>query len=247
MPENKCNMWFEDWFDSPYYHLLYKHRDHSEAELFIDNLIALLKPEKDSRFLDLGCGKGRHSFYLNKKGFDVTGIDLSANSICWAKENENEHLHFYVHDMRKIFRTNYFDFVLNLFTSFGYFENNRDDNATINAVYKSLKPNGSFVLDFMNVEKVVQSLRSEEIKTIEGIEFRITKNVENNFIVKQIRFTDKGKQYNFQEKVKVLTLADFEKYFSANKLKIVDLRGNYQLDDFDKKNSDRLIIVAQKQ
>ena len=116
MIENKCNEWFEDWFDSPYYHLLYKNRDYSEAESFIDNLISFLKPEEGSRFLDLGCGKGRHSIYLNKKGFDVTGIDLSENSIAAAKEFENEQQNFYVHDMRKLFRTNYFDCVVNLFT-----------------------------------------------------------------------------------------------------------------------------------
>lgn len=246
MPENKCNMWFEDWFDSPYYHLLYKNRDHSEAELFIDNLLTLLKPEKESRFLDLGCGKGRHSIYLNKKGFDVTGIDLAENSIQCAKQHENEHLHFYVHDMRKLFRTNYFDCVVNLFTSFGYFENNRDDNATINASYKSLKPNGFFVLDFMNSKKVIRNLPIEEKKIIEGIEFKITKSVSTNFIIKQIQFTDKEKEYKFQECVKVFTLADFENYFSENKLKIVHLKGNYQLEEFDENNSDRLIIVGQK-
>jgi len=247
MPEIKCHNWFEDWFDSPYYHLLYKNRDYSEAEIFIDNLISLLKPEQNFRFLDLGCGKGRHSIYLNKKGFDVTGVDLAENSINCAKQNENEHLHFYVHDMRKTFRTNYFDCVVNLFTSFGYFENNRDDNATINAVYKSLKPKGYFVLDFMNAKKVVANLKSEEIKTIEGIEFRISKTIEKNFIIKLIQFTDKGKEYNFKEFVKALTLSDLEKYFSANKLKIVHLRGNYQLEEFDEQTSDRLIIIGQKQ
>jgi SAM-dependent methyltransferase len=246
MPENNCNMWFEDWFDSPYYHLLYNNRNNSEAELFIDNLLSLLTPEKKSRFLDLGCGKGRHSIYLNKKGFDVTGVDLAENSITCAKQDENEHLHFFVHDMRKLFRTNYFHCVVNLFTSFGYFENNRDDNAAINGVYKSLKPNGIFVLDFMNAKKIIPHLPMQEIKTIEGIEFKITKSIKNNFIIKQIQFTDKGKEYHFTECVKALTLADFEKYFSANKLKIVHLRGNYQLDTFDENSSDRLIIVGQK-
>ena len=247
MREDKCNMWFEDWFDSPYYHLLYKSRNYPEAESFIDNLLAVLKPTKDSKFLDLGCGKGRHSIYLNKKGFDATGIDLALNSINCAKQSENDHLHFYVHDMRKLFRTNYFDVVLNLFTSFGYFENNRDDSATINAVYKSLKPEGIFVLDFMNAKKVIKILPMQEVKTIEGIEFRINKSVEQNFIVKKIQFSDKGKEYNFYECVKALTLKDLEKYFSANKLKIVNLAGNYQLEEFNEATSDRLIIIAKKE
>lgn len=238
--------WFECWFDSSYYHILYKNRDFAEAELFIDNLIQLLKPAKGNRFLDLACGKGRHSIYLNKKGFDVTGIDLAEKSIACAKTAENEHLHFYKHDMRKLFRTNYFEVVLNLFTSFGYFEQERDDNAIINSAYKALKPGGIIVLDFFNSKKVIQHLPYNETKTIEGIEFKISKTFENNFIVKQIEFTDKGKSYHFQERVKALTLSNFEKYFEANKLKIVHLRGNYKLEEFDEKSSDRLIIIAKK-
>jgi SAM-dependent methyltransferase len=239
--------WFENWFDSPYYHLLYKDRNCNEAELFIDNLIEFLKPKSEDRFLDLGCGKGRHSFYINKKGFDVTGIDLSKNSIACAQQLENEYLHFYVHDMRKLFRTNYFNYVVNLFTSFGYFENSNDDNATINAVYKSLKPNGIFVLDFMNAKKVIAQLPKNEIKIIDGITFNITKKIENNFIIKRINFSDKGREYNFQERVKALTINDFEKYFKINKLKILHLRGNYQLEKFDENSSERLIIIAQKE
>lgn len=246
MSETKHPEWFECWFDSPYYHVLYKNRDFAEAELFIDNLIQLIKPQKANRILDLACGKGRHAIYLNKKGFDVTGIDLSEKSIACAKTSENETLHFYTHDMRKLFRSNYFDIVLNLFTSFGYFENERDDNNTIKAISKALKPNGLFVLDFMNVKKIKGNLSCEETKTVEGIEFKISKTIENNFIIKKIQFADKGKEYRFEERVKALTLPDFEKYFEANKLKIVHLRGNYKLEEFDERSSERLIIVATK-
>lgn len=246
MSETKHTEWFECWFNSPYYHVLYKNRDFAEAELFIDNLVQLIQPSKTNRILDLACGKGRHAIYLNKKGFDVTGIDLSEKSIECAKTSENETLHFYTHDMRKLFRSNYFDIVLNLFTSFGYFEQERDDNAVINSASKALKPNGLFVLDFLNAKKLIGNLSCEETKTVEGIEFKISKTIENNFIIKKIDFTDKGKEYHFEERVKALTLPDFEKYFEANKLKIVHLRGNYKLEEFDEKSSERLIIVARK-
>ena len=243
---NTSAQWFENWFDSPYYHILYQHRNFDEAELFIDNLIQLLHPAAHSQFLDLACGKGRHSIYLNKKGYTVTGIDLSQESINCASRFENKTLEFYVHDMRKPFRINYFDSVLNLFTSFGYFENKRDDIATIDAVYKALKPNGIFVLDFLNVHKAVSNLIPEESKIVDGIKFTINKSIEDDFIVKHIHFSDKGKEYHFQECVKMLTLNDFENYFTAKKFKIVHLKGNYQLDDFDPKTSDRLILIAQK-
>ena len=113
--------WFESWFDSPYYHLLYSNRDEREADLFIKNLINYINPSTKSKILDLACGKGRHSKVLADLGFDVTGIDLSENSIVSAKKMENESLHFYTHDMRFPFRANYFDYTFNFFTSFGYF------------------------------------------------------------------------------------------------------------------------------
>jgi SAM-dependent methyltransferase len=239
--------WFEAWFDSPYYHILYKDRNDEEAEIFIDKLIDFLHPAKNAMFLDLACGKGRHSVYLNKKGFAAIGIDLSPESIAYASQFESESLQFYVQDMRKPFRINYFSHVLNLFTSFGYFEQERDDMAVMHTVYKTLRPNGLFVIDFMNVHKVLDCLVEEETKEVAGITFRISKKVEHNFIIKRIRFTDKGERFDFQEQVKALKLSDFEKYLSAARLKIVNLFGNYQLDPFDASTSERLIIIARKE
>ena len=76
--------WFETWFDTRYYHTLYGHRDENEARQFIDALLSFLKPSEDARFLDVACGKGRHAKQINTSGFDLTGIDLSVNSIALA-------------------------------------------------------------------------------------------------------------------------------------------------------------------
>ena len=90
--------WYKDWFNSKYYHLLYKNRDHNEAALFLDNISNEFK-NKNAKILDVACGKGRHAKYLNNLGFDVTGIDLSVNSIKYAKEYENQKLKFHQHDI----------------------------------------------------------------------------------------------------------------------------------------------------
>ena len=78
--------WFESWFDSPYYHILYKDRDMKEAEEFIDHLMDRLHLPSGSKILDMGCGKGRHSVYLNRKGYNITGIDLSKENIAYCKQ-----------------------------------------------------------------------------------------------------------------------------------------------------------------
>jgi 2-polyprenyl-3-methyl-5-hydroxy-6-metoxy-1,4-benzoquinol methylase len=86
--ESNCSEWFRTWFDSPYYKILYSHRSEEEAALFIDNLLSFMDLPERSRVLDLACGRGRHSVYLNEKGFNVVGIDLSNNSISDAKKHE---------------------------------------------------------------------------------------------------------------------------------------------------------------
>ena len=69
--------WFTNWFDSPYYHILYKNRDEKEAQNFIEKLTNYLKINKESKIIDIACGKGRHAMYFNQIGYNVVGIDLS--------------------------------------------------------------------------------------------------------------------------------------------------------------------------
>ena len=238
--------WFAHWFDSPYYHTLYKNRDEKEAQHFIDNLIAHLQIKKDSKLIDIACGKGRHATYFNSLGLDVVGIDLSPNSIASAKKNENETLQFSVHDMREIYQKNHFDVVTNLFTSFGYFDNEKDEQRAINAMATNLKPEGVLIIDFMNAEKVITNLVANEQKIIDGITFNITRKTESNHIIKDIEILDKVIKQHFQEKVKALTLDDFSNFISKAGLKIIDIFGNYMLEGFDDITSDRLILICKK-
>lgn len=238
--------WYENWFNSPYYHILYFLRNDREAEYFIDNLCGYLKPHSDAKMLDIACGKGRHAVYLNQKGFDVTGIDLSYASIRYAKQFENEKLRFFQHDMRNLLFINYFDIAFNLFTSFGYFDSDRENLNALKTFRKSIKPNGTLVLDYFNSAKILKSLKETESKNIEGIDFYITKHIETDKIVKTISFEDRGKRYSFQERVKAFSLDDFERLFSQSGFKVKQYFGNYSLDAFDSDKSDRIIFICSK-
>ncbi len=238
--------WFAHWFDSSYYHTLYKNRDEKEAQIFIDNLIEELNLKKGSKLIDIACGKGRHATYFNKKGMDVLGIDLSTKSIASAKQNENATLHFAVHDMREVYQENCFDVVTNLFTSFGYFEDDKDEQKAINAMASDLKSEGILIIDFMNVKKVISNLVLTEKKEIDGITFNIKRSVQNNHIIKDIEIIDKTEKQHFQEKVKAITLADFSIFVNNAGLKIIDIFGNYKLEEFNATSSDRLILICKK-
>ncbi|MFO0323191.1 MAG: methyltransferase domain-containing protein [Bacteroidota bacterium] len=238
--------WFKIWFDSKYYHFLYKHRDHSEAVFFIDQITTFLKLKSESICWDLCCGKGRHSIYLNEKGYRVIGTDLSEKSIQEASRHTNDTLEFYTHDMRKLFRANYFDVVFNLFTSFGYFEKKEDDVNVFKSIEKALKSNGLFVFDFLNENFIKNNLNQSDTIISEGIIFQISKRIENNTVIKSIDFKDDDKDYHFEERVKLFDRKYFEELANASNLKIINSFGNYQLDEFNLSTSPRLILLLQK-
>lgn len=234
--------WFASWFDTSYYHILYKERNDKEAQFFISNLVHYLSLEKESTVLDLACGKGRHSIYLNELGFNVLGVDLSENSINIAKNSENDTLKFGVHDMRNPIEESY-DAVLNLFTSFGYFETEEEHIKVLNNIKNAVNETGLAVLDYLNIEYVKQNLVAEETKTIDGITFKINRKIENNFVIKDIYFEDKGENFHFTEKVKAYSLQDFEQMMDSQEIYLLDTFGDYKLNKFYKNTSERLILI----
>jgi SAM-dependent methyltransferase len=239
----KTKDWFTDWFNTKYYHILYKERNDSEAQLFMKNITELLGLDKTSHILDLPCGKGRHAVFLNSLGYRVTGADLAENSIVSAKEYENKRLNFEVHDMRAPFNTKY-DAIFNLFTSFGYFEDDKEDLLILQNIKNGLTTNGFFVFDFLNANLVKESLVAEEKKVVDAITFHITREFTNGFIVKHISFFADGKNHVHTERVKYLDLAKMTFYLEEVGFTIEHTFGDYLLNSFDAKNSNRLIIVA---
>ena len=237
--------WFVEWFASPYYRLLYSNRDQNEAALLIENLIKKFNPNHGVKILDLPCGEGRHALQLNQLGFDVTGADLSERSIQFAKQFENETLKFFVHDIRKPFAENQFDWVLNLFTSFGYFNSEKENQNAMQTLSNALKPGGLLIIDFLNKATVLHCLPAQQEIEMGGVKFQITKSVKEKFVVKEIEVNSNGKIEHFVEQVQLLSLSDFEKLFSDFGLKLIHTFGDYQLNPFSDK-SERLILVARK-
>ncbi|MBX2930926.1 MAG: methyltransferase domain-containing protein [Chitinophagaceae bacterium] len=241
--------WYKDWFASPYYHQLYQNRDETEAYRFISTLIQYLNPSPNSYMLDVACGKGRHSIALAEMGFNVTGIDLSLPSIEEAKVNETDNLHFFQHDMRLPFWVNYFDYAFNFFTSFGYFRTKREHDNAIRTIANSLKKNGVFVIDYLNVHYAENTLHSNDITKIDDTEFHITRWHDATHFYKQIQVIDTesfAPKHLFTEKIAKFSLGDFTEMLSYQHLQIQEVFGDYQLNSFNIKNSPRLIIIAKK-
>lgn len=240
------NEWFATWFDSPYYHILYQSHDDGEAQFFIDRLLHALALPPGARLLDLACGKGRHARYLAEKGFDVTGVDISPASIAFARTFEHPRLAFYQHDMRLPFRVNYFDGIVNMFTSFGYFDSDQDHLRTLTHVATGLKPGGLFLLDFFNSEWVRTHIVRREERTLDGITFHLRKSIRSGRIYKRVAFETGGRKFLFRERVRLFALPDFQEMFQAAGLELQRTYGDYDLSPFDPAHSKRLILIAQK-
>jgi SAM-dependent methyltransferase len=238
--------WFASWFDSAHYHRLYAHRDAQEAARFIDALIERGHLIANASVLDLGCGSGRHSSYLAAKGFDVTGLDLSAESLKRARAHEGPNLRFVRQDMRLPFRIGPFATVLNLFTSFGYFANPGDHVSVIHNVASALKTGGALVLDYLNVVQADAELTPEEVVVRDGVRYQLSRWSDREHIFKRVAISDPEltKPLEFVERVAKLTLDDFRFMFSICGMRLETTYGSYRLTPFDERTSPRLILVA---
>jgi SAM-dependent methyltransferase len=240
--------WFEQWFDTPYYHRLYFQRDEKEAEKFIHRLLAHLQPLAGAKMLDVACGRGRHSLTLANNGFDVTGIDISFQSIESAKSFESEHLHFYQHDMRQPFRINYYDYAFNFFTSFGYFRTRREHDAGIRTIAQSIHLDGTMVIDYLNVHYAEDHLIHSTDIEIDDYNFHITKWMDENHFYKKIEVEHDSfsEPHAYTEKVAKFSLGDFTEMLAFQGMQIKEVFGDYNLGSYHIKNTPRMVMIAKK-
>ena len=239
--------WFIPWFNSIHYQKLYSHRDEAEAARFVDALIHRLHPDRGAAVLDLACGIGRHAKQLASHGCRVLGIDLSAESIMMAKAAEGPDLWFRRQDMRLPFGNRVFDYVFNLFTSFGYFADFGEHLTVVHNVAQSLKPGGRFVIDYLNVSRAEKHLVPEERIERAGVTYTIRRWADGDHIFKHISVAEPGaRPMEYTERVAKLTPAEFRFMFELCGMSLVQAYGDYGLLPFDVDVSPRLIMVARK-
>ena len=149
--------WWQKFFDENYVKVYKELEKRTSRE--VDSILRMMNLKSRARILDLCCGYGRHSIELAQKGFAVTGYDLSDFFLKKAKEDAASlrlKIRFVKGDMRRLPFEERFDAVINLFTSFGYFEKERDDLKVLKGVCKALKKGGLFVLDLINREQLIR-------------------------------------------------------------------------------------------
>jgi SAM-dependent methyltransferase len=240
--------WYKKWFSSKYYLDLYKHRDVSEARNLIDLIQRTIDIRKGSKILDVCCGEGRHSIELAKRGYDVTGFDLSEFLISQAKINlretpeKNLKAKFLIKDMRNFNFENSFDVAINVFSSFGYFEDDTENLKLFVNIHKSLKDNGYFVFDFLNEAYLRDNLVPESKDKINGVKVVQKRSIEKNFVIKDIYIGQK----KFKEVLKLYSRIEITGFLIYNRFDIIAIYGDYFGNKFEPEYSKRLIIFAEK-
>ena len=241
--------WFEDWFNSKEYLDVYQHRNESDAKLLFELIIKHIKIPIKGKVLDLACGPGRHSLLFARKGFDVTGIDLSENLLRVAESSSRKEklkIQFIKADLRNIELTEKFDLVVNLFTSFGFFEKDEDNFSIFRTASNLLKPGGYFVFDFLNSTFVENNLVRESSESKLNEKIIQKRRIEGDRVIKDIIIQYNGTVKTFYESVKLYRWQKLHEVIKENGLAIKNTFGDFTGIDFGEATSPRIIIIAQK-
>ncbi len=243
--------WFEEWFNSPLYEKLYANRDEGEAELLAKLIVKEIPPENYPKILDLGCGRGRHSFALANNDYNVTGTDLSPAAINKARKTADERgleqITFHIRDMREPLPET-FHAIVNLFTTFGYFLDDEENLKVVKAVHQMLETGGRFMIDFLNAHKVRETLVPEESGTYGGLNYQIRRFIKNEMVHKEITFSGSSlsKPKTYRERVKLYDEEWFRNAFESCGFTVRNCWGDYKGSSFDEQSSPRLILLAEK-
>jgi SAM-dependent methyltransferase len=235
--------WYVEWFDENYLEV-YRHRDTEDAQKQVQLIVNTLKLPKQSKILDLGCGEGRYTAVLKDRGYQVLGLDLSWTLIKYGKKNDPQ-LNLVVGDMRHI--PGRFNLILSLFTSFGYFEKDEENEHVIQSVYQSLEPEGIYWLDFLNSKYVKKTLVPENASHLPpGINVLEKRKIVGARIIKDIYFKKNGTEKCYQESVRLFTPQELEHMLQKNGFRVEHCFGDYN-GNLCTPNSERTILVGKKQ
>ncbi len=240
--------WYRDWFGEDYLEL-YAHRDRDEAERQADFVEEQLgEPPSEARrraVLDLACGAGRHTDVLRRRGHRVLGTDLSVTLLARRPD-----LPRVAGDMRRLpFADGSFDWVLNFFTSFGYFESERENFRVLEEVARVLGPNGGLLIDLMNPEPVIESLEPTESYERDGraIEIERWYDPEARRINKRIRITARDQPARtFLESVRAYRADEVVIGLQWAGFRVRGVFGSFAGAPYGAE-SERLIVVARKE
>ena len=241
--------WFKDWFNTQEYLTVYQQHNESDAEVHIKLILENVEIPSHAKILDMACGAGRHAIILSRKNFHLTAVDLSENLISIAEQsaqNENLKINFVQSDIRKYETEDKFDLILNIFTSFGYFESDKENFAILQKAYDLLVEDGFFVLDFFNSHFLQQNLVEFSEENLGGAEIHQYRKIKDKRVTKKIVITKNGILNTYAESVRMFTKDELVNAIQNIGFDIYRTFGDFLGNEFDILNSPRLIMICKK-
>lgn len=236
--------WYQKSFGKDYL-LVYNHRDQQNADQEVKQITEWLQLTSDDLILDLCCGTGRHTSSLAMEHLNVVGLDLSPTLLSKAvSRNEKTKIPFIIGDMRHLpFVEGTFDVVLNLFTSFGYFVKDDENEQVIREMARVLKPNGRFLMDYLNREYVIQNLVPKSEREQNGIFIQEERSIQGDFVVKEITLTDEQGVRTYTERVKMYTHRQMLEMLHRNRFDVKQTYGSFDGGLYNEQ-SPRMILLG---
>ncbi len=235
--------WYREWFGEDYLDL-YAHRDRDEAEHQVGFVVERLPAPVPAPVLDLACGAGRHSDALTARGHVAVGIDLSLTLLAHRAGSRRA-----CGDMRRLpFRLASFGWVLNFFTSFGYFESERENFLVLQEVARVLAPGGWFLLDLLNPEPAIRGLKPRESKVVSGREVELERwyDPATQRINKRIRVGRAGEPArSYLESVRAYRLDEARNGLGWAGFELEAAYGAFDGETYSA-DSERMILLARK-
>ncbi len=244
----RCAPWYETAFGA-HYLKVYAHRSRDEAEREVDFIVRALGLQGDERIIDICCGAGRHALALGERGYPVTGIDLSAELLADAQTGRRSDVdvQFVNADMRRLpFADEVFDVALNLFTSFGYFDD-ADNERALAEMARVVRRGGRLLMDFLNRDVVERGLVPESERESEGVRVREKRsfNAETGHVIKHVTLSGPEGDLEYTERVRAYSSEELQDRMRRCGLHIQRLYGGLDGSDFSE-TAQRLVIVAEK-
>ncbi|MBU2492761.1 MAG: class I SAM-dependent methyltransferase [Bacteroidetes bacterium] len=239
--------WYKNWFASEDYLKVYRHRNEKDAVNLINLILSSTNLTHGSSVLDAACGAGRHSVALKKKGFNITAFDLSIALLKIGLLNSrklNLNIDFFQCDIRNVPLKTKFDLIINLFTSFGYFDSDDENFKFIKDAQRLLLKGGYFVFDYLNKDELIKNLVPETKNILNGKNYFEKRYIKGGRVIKEIIINGNGENNNYIESVKLYSCDELISVFENSGFQIQNLYGDYKGNIFNKNNSGRLIIIA---
>jgi len=203
---------FQDYAN--YYNLLYQGKNYQSEVNYVENLLKKHSVIPILEILDFGCGTGLHDNLFAKKGYKITGIDLSEKMIEIAKNKNNKSSEFIVGDVRNINLNKKFDAVISLFHVASYQTTNQDFEDYIKTAYDHLKKGGLFIFDFWYGPAVLTDKPANRIKRLENKNYKLTR-ISESILHENINIVDVNFEIIIEEKL----IAKIEKICETHKMR----------------------------